>query len=165
MKPRKKTLQYRRKREGKTDYRKRLALLKSGLPRLVVRKSLHHVRAQIIEYHPDGDRVIADASTAELVKKFGLKKARRNTVTAYLVGLLIGKKAAAKNIKEAVLDIGLYHPVKNAVVYAALKGAVDTGLHVPHDLEVLPRESRLKGEHLKESEYETVKTRVLKVQA
>ena len=96
MKARKKTLQYRRKREGKTDYRKRLALLKSGMPRLVVRRSLQHVRAQLIEYRADGDHVLADASTAELVKKYGLKRARRNTVTAYLVGMLIGKKAVAK---------------------------------------------------------------------
>lgn len=162
MKARKKTLQYRRKREGKTDYRKRLALLKSGMPRLVVRKSLQHMRAQLVEYHADGDRVLADASTAELVKKFGLKKARHNTVTAYLVGLLIGKKAASKKIKCAVLDLGLYRPVKNAIVYAAVKGAVDAGLDVPHNPEVLPPEQRIKGEHLKESEYETVKSRVMK---
>ncbi|MDK2384746.1 MAG: 50S ribosomal protein L18, partial [Candidatus Korarchaeota archaeon] len=30
-------VRFRRRREGKTDYKKRLALLKSGLPRMVVR--------------------------------------------------------------------------------------------------------------------------------
>ena len=42
---------YRRKREGKTDYRKRLRLLLSGKPRLVIRRSLRDISAQVIEYY------------------------------------------------------------------------------------------------------------------
>ncbi|HLD12021.1 MAG TPA: 50S ribosomal protein L18 [Candidatus Nanoarchaeia archaeon] len=162
MNRRKKAVAYRRKREGKTDYRKRLELLKSGVPRLVVRASLKNVRAQIIEYHPDGDRVIVSADTHELMKKFGLQKARRNTVTAYLVGLLVGKKALVKKVAHAILDVGIQTPMKNALVYAALKGAVDAGVKVPHDPAIIPDQKRLQGEHLKVSEFAQVKSRVVK---
>ena len=49
---------FRRRREGKTDYRKRLKLLLSRKPRLVVRKSLNNIIAQIVEYDEKGDRVV-----------------------------------------------------------------------------------------------------------
>ena len=39
----------RRRREAKTDYKSRLNLLKSGLPRLVIRKTNKFVTGQIIE--------------------------------------------------------------------------------------------------------------------
>lgn len=43
---------FRRRREGKTNYHKRLKLLKSKKPRLVVRKTLNHHIAQIVVYDP-----------------------------------------------------------------------------------------------------------------
>ena len=58
---------FRRRREGKTNYHKRLALLKSGKPRLVVRKTLNHHVAQIVLYDPKGDRTIVSAHTRELI--------------------------------------------------------------------------------------------------
>ena len=162
MNVRKKTIQLRRKREGRTDYNKRLNLLKSGLPRLVIRKSLRNVRAQIVEYHANGDRVLLTVDTHHLLKSYGLKKLRCNSSTAYLVGLLIGKKAVAKKVKQAILDIGLQHPVKNGIIFAALKGAVDAGMQIPHGKDIIPDEKRIKGEHLKDSEFEQVKAKVMK---
>ena len=53
----------RRRREGKTDYRSRLALLKSGKTRIVVRRSLSQMRVQFIAYHENGDTVIAVSYT------------------------------------------------------------------------------------------------------
>ncbi|MCD6402880.1 MAG: 50S ribosomal protein L18 [Candidatus Aenigmarchaeota archaeon] len=138
---------HRRRREGKTDYRKRLKLLKSGKPRLVVRKSLRHIRAQIIEYNPSGDRTLVSASSEEL-KKFGWNLPTGNTPAAYLVGLLIGKRALEKNIKEAVLDVGLQNPVKGGRIFALLKGALDAGLNVPHGEGIFPSENRIRGEHI-----------------
>ena len=52
---------FRRKREGRTDYKKRLAMLKSGKARLVVRKTLKNIYAQIIKYDAKGDIIIASA--------------------------------------------------------------------------------------------------------
>lgn len=59
---------YRRRREGKTDYELRQALIISGLPRLVARKTLRHVIVQVIEPKPQGDIVIASAHSSELRK-------------------------------------------------------------------------------------------------
>ena len=33
-------------------------------------------------------------------------------------------------------------------MFAALKGAVDAGLHIPHDDLILPDDERIKGEHI-----------------
>ena len=54
-------MQFNRKIHGRTDYRKRLSLVKSRLPRLVVRKSLKNTLAQIIEFHENGDKIILSA--------------------------------------------------------------------------------------------------------
>ena len=46
---------FRRRREGRTDYRHRAALLRSGVPRAVVRKSNKGMSVQFIEYR-DGTK-------------------------------------------------------------------------------------------------------------
>ncbi len=139
----------RRRREGKTNYKKRLKLLLSRKPRLVVRITNKRIITQVVEYGVDGDITIAYADSKEL-EKFGWKGDLNNTPAAYLTGLLIGKKALQKKINEAVLDIGLRTPSKGARVFAALKGAVDAGLKIPHSEEILPDERRIKGEHIAE---------------
>jgi large subunit ribosomal protein L18 len=45
----------RRQREGRTNYRKRLKLLRSGKVRAVVRKSIKNTQIQLIEYKEKGD--------------------------------------------------------------------------------------------------------------
>lgn len=140
-------VQFRRKIEGKTNYRKRLKLLLSNKLRLVVRRSLNNISAQIIEHHPKGDKIIVSAHSMEL-KKFGWKTSGGNIPSAYLVGLLIGKKAKEKGIKEAVLDLGLNSSVKGSRTYALLRGALDSGLGVPCSNNILPDEERIKGKHI-----------------
>lgn len=137
-------VRYRRRREQKTNYRKRLKLLLSRLPRFVVRRKPNQIICQLIEYHPDGDRVIASANSLEL-KHFGWKGHTGNLPAAYLTGFLCAKRA---KVKKAILDIGLQRSTKGNAVYAALKGAVDGGLEIPHSDEILPDESRIKGEHI-----------------
>ena len=141
------TVQFRRKREGKTNYKKRLKLLLSGKPRLVIRAFLKNISAQIIEYAPKGDKVIASAAGKEL-EAIGWKLNKGNIPAAYLIGLLVGKKAVEKGVKEAILDAGLKNPTKGSRVYACLKGAIDSGLKVAHSEEIFPDESRIKGEHI-----------------
>ena len=139
---------FRRRREGRTNYHKRLRLLKSGKPRLVVRKSLNHHVAQIIVYDPRGDRTLVSAHTRELIRDFGWKGHCGNTPSAYLLGLLIGHKALKAGIGEAILDIGLYPPTRGSSVFAVLKGAVDAGLNVPHSEDIFPDEGRVTGKHV-----------------
>jgi len=138
---------FKRRKLGKTDYKKRLGLLLSKKPRLVVRKSLKYIRVQIVEFAKEGDKTLASASSKEL-KKFGWKFAFDNLPAAYLTGLLIGKKSLEKGIKEAVLDLGLYPSTKGSRIYVVVKGAKDAGLKVPVSEEVLPSEERTKGLHI-----------------
>lgn len=138
---------YKRKKEGKTDYKQRILLLKSRKLRLVIRKSLNNILLQIVEYSPDGDKVLISTHSNQL-KKFNWKFHRSNMPSAYLTGLLCGMKAKSKKIKEAVLDIGLSKNVKKTAIYAALKGVIDAGLKVPASEEVFPSEDRISGKHI-----------------
>lgn len=140
-------MKFRREREGKTDYKKRLAMLRSRTPRMVVRISNKNVLCQIIEHNDKGDRVLASGSSKELVK-LGWDKARCNIPAAYLVGYLCGKKAKKVKVSKAIPDLGFRKMVKGSKVFAALKGAVDAGMEVPHDASVLPVQERIEGAHI-----------------
>jgi len=140
-------VQLRRRKEGKTDYKARKALVISGKPRLVVRNTLKNVIAQIIVAKPHGDEVLVSAHSREL-KKYEWKAHAGNLPSAYLTGLLCGLKAKAQGVKEVILDIGLHSPSKGARVFAMLKGVLDAGVHVPHSEEKLPDEKRIEGEHI-----------------
>ncbi len=153
---------FRRRREGKTDYRYRLRLLKSGLPRAIFRKSNRYITVQIAEFSEKGDIIVASTNSKEL-SKYGWKRSFDSTPATYLTAYLTGKKALKKGIKEAVFDMGLYVPTKGSRAFAALKGLVDAGLEIPHGENELPDESRIKGEHLGEDVqkmFEDVKARL-----
>jgi len=139
---------FRRRREGKTDYRSRRALVLSRLPRLVVRRSLKHVVVQIVKAEVAGDQVVASAHSRELAKTYGWQGNCRNVPAAYLTGLLCGFKAMTHSVKKAVLDIGLYSPSRGARVFAALKGAIDAGVTVSHSENIFPDETRISGKHI-----------------
>jgi large subunit ribosomal protein L18 len=138
---------FRRRREGKTDYKRRLRLLLSKKPRLVVRKSLKYIRAQIVEFNKKGDRTLVFAISKQL-KNFGWNYSCDNLPASYLTGLLVGKRALEKGVKEAVLDLGLNPSTKGSRIYACVKGALDAGLKVNVSEEVLPSEERIKGMHI-----------------
>ena len=140
---------FRRRREGKTDYRARYKMIETGKPRLVVRITTYHVIAQIINVGMEGDETLVSAHSKQL-QKMGWKGATANTAAAYLTGYLCGKRALKAGITEAVLDIGMRPAIRGSKVFAALKGAVDAGLNVPHGEAILPDESRIRGEHIKE---------------
>lgn len=136
-----------RRREKKTDYHQRLALLKSGLPRLVVRKSNRYIRVQLVEYEPKSDKVIFTLLSKRL-RDYGWNYSFANTPAAYLTGLIAGFLARKKGYKKAVLDIGLQRSTRGNRIYAVVKGCIDAGLEVPHGVEVLPSEERIRGEHI-----------------
>ncbi len=140
-------VRFRRARAGKTDYRARKQLLISRKPRLVVRKSSKHMNVQLIVPGKEGDNTIISANTTEL-KKYGFTGSTGNLPSAYLAGLLLGSRAKKNGLTEAILDLGLYHATKGGRVYAALKGAVDSGLEIPHDPEIFPAQDRISGKHI-----------------
>jgi large subunit ribosomal protein L18 len=98
-------MQLKRRRKKKTNYKKRLALLKSEKTRLVIRKSISNISIQFVNFDPKGDKTIVTVISTEL-KKLGWTKGG-NIPAAYLTGLLAGKRAKEKKIQEAILDLGL----------------------------------------------------------
>lgn len=141
------TVYFRRKRKGFTNYRRRLKILTSKRPRLVVRKSLKNIQANIIEYDKKGD-IVRVTCHSSVLKKLGWNYGTANLPAAYLVGFMLGVKAKAANFKDAVFDIGINKPVKGSRVYAVLAGALDAGLEVPHGENILPDKARLSGKHI-----------------
>ncbi len=138
----------RRRREGKTNYYKRYRMVLSGRPRLVVRKTNKYIWVQVVIAKPEGDVTLVAAHSRELVKRYGWLGSTKNVSAAYLTGLLAGLRALRKGIKNAILDIGLHRPTRGARVFAALKGALDAGMDIPHSEEIFPSEERIKGEHI-----------------
>jgi len=153
------TVYFRRRREGKTNFVKRLGLVKSGVPRFVVRKSNRGFVVQFIEYDPKGDKVLASATGVSLNKKFGWQS-KRNVYTAYLCGLYAGAQAKKKKVSEFILDVGLYIPTKGSVIFAALKGAVDAGLKTSYSEEMVPSQKLSNVPDAMKSQFTQVKEKV-----
>ncbi len=139
---------FRRRREGKTNYRARRALILSRSPRLVVRLTLKHVIVQVVEARAVGDSVVVSAHSRELAKTYGWLSSGGNVPAAYLTGLLCGLRAKAKGVEKVFLDVGLHFPSKGARIFAAQKGVLDSGVEVPHSEDILPDETRISGKHI-----------------
>jgi large subunit ribosomal protein L5e len=95
-------VKYRRRREGKTDYRARQKLItqdktKYNAPkyRFVVRITNRDVITQIIASKIVGDHVIAAAYSHEL-PRYGLKTGLTNYAACYATGLLLGRRLLQK---------------------------------------------------------------------
>ena len=140
---------FRRRREGRTDYRLRLRLLKSELPRAVVRFSHGRVRVAVTGYAPVGDRVMAVAESPELLAVGFPKGSLVSTPASYLTGYLAGLRAKRAGTTRAVLDTGRRRPTPGGRLLGALKGLLDAGMEIPHGETVFPATDRLNGTHLK----------------
>ncbi len=140
-------VKFRRRREQKTDYEKRLALLKTKRPRMVVRLSNQFVRCQLVKYKPEGDEAIVSVFSKKLAD-FGWKGSGRNLPACYLTGYWLAKQALQQGEAEAVLDMGMRTPVHGGRIFSVLKGAVDGGLKIPHNEKAFPSNERLHGKHI-----------------
>lgn len=145
-----KRVEYRRKRKGKTNYKKRLKLLLAKKHRIVIRKFLSTTTAQIISYDENGDKTIVSANSTEL-KKIGWKLNTGNIPAAYLTGALLAKKAKKKKIMECIVDLGLATPTKGSRIFAAVNGAIDNGLKIPHSKDMFPAKEQITGEIIKKA--------------
>jgi len=124
-----------------------------------VRHTNKDVVAQIIKSKINGDFVVTSAYAHEL-KRYGITLGLTNYSSTYAVGLLIARRLLQKlgldkkfeGVKNpngeifhvedsgdgphpftALLDVGLKRTTTGCRVFAALKGAVDGGLNVPHN--------------------------------
>jgi large subunit ribosomal protein L5e len=165
---------FRRRREGKTDYRARKRLVtqdknKFNTPkyRLVVRISNRYVYCQIAWATIKGDQILCQASSKELPAKYGLPGAigLKNWTAAYATGLLLARRVLKKLDLDKLyegqtevdgedfqvedvddekrpfsvcLDVGLQTTSTGARCFGALKGALDGGLSIPHNVRRWP---------------------------
>ena len=136
---------FRRRRENRTDYRKRLGQIRSDAPRLVVRASNKGFTAQFIHFEQIGDTTLAQACAPELEAMGWVPQA--NAPTAYLVGLLAGVRAKKAGVKSCHIDIGLATASKGRILFAAQMGARDAGIETQMGDELID-EKRVRGEHI-----------------
>ncbi len=139
-------MSFRRRQEEKTDYAQRLVLLRSGKPRLVIRKSLNNFHVQLIK-SDDSDRTITETFSKAL-QKYGWKGHGGNMSAAYLTGYVAGLNAQKHNIREAVVDLGLQTSVRGSGLYAAALGVKDSGVSVNIGKEAVPHADRIAGRHV-----------------
>jgi large subunit ribosomal protein L18 len=134
----------RRRKEGKTDYKLRLGLLKSSEPRVVFRKTNRYVIGQIVSSEVAQDKILFGVSSKDLLSHGWPKDSEgslKNIQACYLTGYLLGKKS--KGIKKAIFDFGLQRNIHKGRIYAFLKGVIDSGLHVAHNKDALPSNERI----------------------
>ena len=141
---------FRRRAEGKTNYHRRMKLLKSKKLRAVIRVSNNHIIVQIIQSKIGGDKIIVSAHSKELVSKFGWNANTGNVPAAYLTGFLAGIRAKKQNVEEAILDLGIFYH-RNRVL-AAFKGILQSGIEIPYNENFFPEniEEIIKGAHIEQ---------------
>jgi large subunit ribosomal protein L5e len=132
--------------------------------RLIVRLSNRDITAQIAYSRIEGDKIVGAAYSHEL-PKYGVKVGLTNYAAAYCTGLLLARRLLKKlgldslyegttdvtgdeyNVEAAedgpgafrcYLDVGLNRTSTGARVFAAMKGAVDGGLNIPHSTKRFP---------------------------
>jgi large subunit ribosomal protein L18 len=142
-------LNKRRRLENKTNYKKRLMLLKGDYLRLVIRKTNKYITLQIVESEDAKDKILSAISTKNLLKH-GWPEDKAGSLkslgASYLAGLLLGKKT--KGLKqEVILDSGLIPNTRGSRIYAAVKGAADSGIAIKYDKKILPDEERIKNKY------------------
>ena len=156
----------RRRREAKTDYAKRIKLLKSNSPRIAFRKTNRYLIAQYIVSKEAKDEIKLDANYKELLK-FGWAKefsgSLKSISAAYLLGLLMSKKIKEKKLEKPIIDFGMIKMIHKTKTYAFLKGLIDGGITIDCKEDAFPPEDRLKGEHMKNKiPFEEIKSKIEK---
>jgi len=162
-----KTLKRRRK-EYKTDYLKRIKLLKSGSPRVVFKKTNKYIIAQYVKSKEAQDKVELGI-TSKILIKYGWPKefegSLKSIPASYLIGLLIGKKILEKKLEKPVIDFGMMRVLHKNRAFAFLKGLKDSGIKMECKEEFFPNEDRIKGKHLKKDFskiFEEIKSKIQK---
>lgn len=137
-----------RRREGKTDYRKRRGIILGRKPFLTVHVSNRYIYGQVMKPSTNGDIALCSSSSRNLAKKYGWKGSAKNLPSAYLSGYMLGKQAHEKNVGEAVAYSGVSRFVHGSRISAFIAGAKDAGLQVEFDEEIIPEKERISGKHI-----------------
>lgn len=158
----------RRYKEGKTDYGKRLKLLKGNSPRIVFRKTNKYIISEYITSKHAQDKVEISITSKKLMN-YGwpeeFKGSLKSIPAAYLTGLLIGKRISKLKNKNHIIDIGMIRNIHKSKIYAFANGILDSGIKININKKVFPSEDRIKGKHLKsnfEKTFQLIKSKIEK---
>ena len=142
----------RRRKENKTDYNLRIKLLKSDMPRAVVRKTNRYILAEYVTSDEAKDKIVFGL-TSKLLLKYGwpeeMKGSLKSLSASYLTGFIFGKKIAEKKLETPILDMGMVRNVAKGRIFAFAKGIIDAGIKMKSGQEVFPTEERIKGKNMK----------------
>lgn len=144
--------QKRRRKENKTDYVKRLKLLKGEKPRIVFRKTNRYIISEYTLSKEAQDKVVFGFDSRKLSEYGWPKDAKgslKSTTASYLTGYLIGKTIIKQKLENPILDTGMNRVLHKNKIYAFIKGIIDAGIKINCDKKLFPEESRIKGQHLK----------------
>lgn len=146
-------VQKRRRRENKTDYHKRLKLLKSEKPRMVFRRTNRYITAQYVISQEAQDKVIFGINSKDLLKYGWPKTAEgslKSVTASYLTGYFAGKKIIKEKLETPIIDLGMIRVLHKTKVFGFIKGIIDSGLNIESSKnEAFPEKERISGEHLK----------------
>ncbi len=158
-----KTLKRRRK-ENKTDYLKRIKLLKSNRPRVVFRKTNKYFISQYITSKEAQDRIEIGLNSRQLLN-YGWPKSREGSLksipASYLLGILTGKKIKEKKLKTPIVDFGIMRVLHRSRPSAFVKGLLDSGLDIKTQEKIFPNEERITGKHMKDIPFSEIKSKIL----
>jgi len=137
-------VQFKRRAKRKTDYEARERMLMGNVPRLIIRRTNRYIIAQIAESKAAQDKVMSHTLSKEIIKYgYPEKYSMKNLAAAYLTGFLAASKIG-KKVKKGILDLGMHKSTKGNRLYAALKGAIDGGMDIPHSEKMLPTMEMIK---------------------
>ncbi len=153
-------IQKRRRTEGKTDYLKRIKMLKSGMPRVIFRKTNRYVIAQYVTSKEAQDKIEIGISSKKL-KEYGwpdeFDGSLKSISASYLTGLLIGKEITKKKLETPIVDFGMTRVLSKNRTFAFIKGLVDAGVEIKCPEENFPDEERIEGKNMKKDFSKTFK--------
>jgi large subunit ribosomal protein L18 len=159
-------VQRRRRRENKTNYLKRLKMLKSEKPRLVLRKSNKYLQVQYVISKEAQDYVKKEFSSKMLLQ-YGWPKGKEGSLksvcASYLTGFLVAKTLLKEKKETPIIDFGMMQTLHKTRIFSFLKGIIDGGINLSCQEEAFPEEDRIKGKNLKEdfsSEFEKIKSKI-----
>ena len=142
----------RRRRENKTNYNKRLKLLKSEKPRMIVRKTNRYLVVQYVTSEAAKDKVIFGTTTKDLLKKGWPKEFQgslKSIPASYLVGYSAGKRIQKEKLDTPILDLGMVQTLHKTKIFSFVKGLIDSGIKISCKKEAFPEEERIQGKNLK----------------
>jgi len=143
----------RRQKQAKTDYHKRIKLLKGNCPRIIFRKTNRYIIAQYITSKEAQDKIEIGATSKKLLDYGWPKEAEgslKSITASYLTGMLLGKMIIQKNLsKNPIIDLGMTRNIHKSKIYGFLKGLNDSGINIKCDKKFFPDEETIKGKNIK----------------